>query len=399
MPRVQVESSRTAGSRARLPPPLVAFGVAGAATVIGAAIGSLAAAAYMARRVVTPDTEQPDDVVVLGQHGRQVTLAATVETVVPGRYGLWTNGGSGHVRLGEILHRDDATVTRELLAVDRGRLRPGPARWNQYYYWDRPSISMGVPDEDVHILSELGVMPGWIVRPRRPATGTWAVLIHGRGARKEETLRAVPVLRKAGITSLVVAYRNDIDAPRGADGRYNLGLSEWRDVDAAMHHAVRRGAMRLILCGWSMGGAIALQALSNSALSGRVAGIVLDSAVLDWGDVLRHQARLKRLPTALAAVATRLMGMRSARRLVGVHEAIDVARTDWVARRDELDRPMLVIHSNGDDFVPIGPARELARLRPDIVRFEEWHVARHCREWNHDPARWEHVVSEFVTAL
>ncbi len=359
----------------------------------------MAAATLLARKVVTPDVEQPDDVVVLGHQGRTVTLGATVETVVPGRYGLWLDGGAGHARLGDVLGRDDSTVTRELLAVDRGRLRPGPARWNQYFYWDRPSVSMGVPDEDVRILSELGVMPGWIVRPRRAATGTWAVLVHGRGARKEETLRAVPVLREAGITSLVVAYRNDVDAPRGPGGRYNLGLSEWRDVDAAMRHAVRRGATRLILCGWSMGGAIALQAIANSSLSDRVTGVVLDSAVLDWADVLRHHARQKRVPAGIVAVATRLMGMRSARRLVGVHEALDVARTDWVARHDELDRPMLVIHSTGDDFVPIGPAGRLAQLRPDIVQFEEWQQARHCREWNYDTDRWERVVREFVTSL
>ena len=69
------------------------------------------------------------------------------------------------------------------------------------------------------------------------------------------------------------------------------------------------------------------------------------------------------------------------------------------AREDELDRPLLVIHSDGDDFVPIGPAVQLARRRPDILRFERWDVARHCREWNYDPQRWERVVGEFLTAL
>jgi pimeloyl-ACP methyl ester carboxylesterase len=88
-----------------------------------------------------------------------------------------------------------------------------------------------------------------------------------------------------------------------------------------------------------------------------------------------------------------------AQRLVGVREPLDVARTDWVRRSAELDRPMLVIHSDDDDFVPIAPAVELAHRRPDIVRFERWQVARHCREWNYDSERWERVVREFVTAL
>jgi hypothetical protein len=79
-----------------------------------------------------------------------------------------------------------------------------------------------------------------------------------------------------------------------------------------------------------------------------------------------------------------------------VHEPIDVARADWVNRAAELDHPLLLIHSDGDDFVPVGPAVALAARRPDLVRFERWQQARHCREWNNDSARWERAVAEFL---
>jgi pimeloyl-ACP methyl ester carboxylesterase len=379
-------------------PVLVAAAVGGGSAV-GAATGSVAAAAYFARRVLTPDELQPDNVMVLAHDARSVTFTATLDTTGPGRYGLWLDGGAGHARVGEVLHQDATTVTRELLAVDRGALSAGPARWNQYYWWDRPSFSLGLPDRDVSVHSDVGAMPGWVVGPEPGSndTGDWAVLVHGRGARKEETLRAVPVLRRAGWTSLVAAYRNDRDAPPGPDGRYNLGLSEWRDIEAALGYAVSHGARRIVLLGWSMGGAVVLQALDRSPLADRVVGVVLDSAVLDWGVVLRHHASLHRVPGPLVRMATDLMGSRRSRRLVGVHEPIDVARTDWVARSGELTRPMLVIHSDGDDFVPIGPALALAGRRPDLVRFERWQLARHCREWNEDPARWEGLLSDFLS--
>jgi pimeloyl-ACP methyl ester carboxylesterase len=380
--------------------PVLVAAAAGTGSLLGAATGSVAAAAYFARRVLTPDELQPDDVVVLGHDDDTVTFALGPDPVVPGRYGVWLDGGMGHARVGEIVAQDAESVTRRLIAVDRGALDVGPARWNQYYYWDRPSVSLGLPDQDVSVLSDVGPLPGWIVRPaRRGRSRDWAVLVHGRGARREETLRAVPVLRDAGWTSLVTAYRNDRDAPRGPDGRYNLGLSEWRDVEAAMAYAVSHGARRIVLLGWSMGGAVVLQALDRSPLADRVAGVVLDSAVVDWGVVLRHHGRLHRVPSPLVHVATDLMGSSRSRRIVGVREPIDVARTDWVARADELRRPMLVIHSDGDDFVPIGPAVALAGRRPDIVRFERWQVARHCREWNFDSTRWERVVREFVSGL
>jgi hypothetical protein len=370
----------------------------GLAAVAGSTVGTaLGSAAYFARRVVTPDERLPDDVMILALDDDSVTFAAGKDVVVAGRYGVWLDGGSGHARVGEIIAQDKRSVTRRLIAVDRGRLAVGPARWNQYYWWDRPSVSMDLPDEDAPVLSDVGVLPGWVVRPDPGAdTAAWAILVHGRGARKEETLRAVPVLRSAGYTSLVAAYRNDRDAPKGPDGRYNLGLSEWRDVEAAMAYAVGRGAREIVLFGWSMGGAIVLQVLDNSPLAGRVSGVVLDSAVLDWGAVLRHQARMNRMPGWLARVATRLMGDVRARRLVGVHEPIDVARADWVRRAHELSHPMLVIHSDGDDFVPVGPAVAVAARRPDLVRFERWTQARHCREWNNDSERWERAVSQFL---
>ncbi|EWT01918.1 hypothetical protein N865_12810 [Intrasporangium oryzae NRRL B-24470] len=376
--------------------PVLVAGAAGGGSLVGAAAGTVAAAAWFARRILTPDALLPDDVEILRHDSDTVTFAVTADTVEPGRYGVWLDGGAGHLRVGEIVEQDDASVTRSLLGVDRGALRDGPARWNQYYWWDRPSISLGIPDEDVSVVSDVGPLPGWVVRPDGGSSGDWAVLVHGRGARKEETLRAVPVLRAAGWTSLVTAYRNDLDAAKGPDGRYNLGLSEWRDVEAAMGHAISHGAERIVLLGWSMGGAVVLQALDRSPLADRVVGVCLDSAVVDWGDVLAHHARLHRVPSPLVGVAKGLMGSERTRRLVGVREPIDVALTDWVTRSAELRHPMLVIHSDGDDFVPIGPAAALAARRPDLVHLERWSVARHCREWNVDPERWEGVLRDFL---
>jgi pimeloyl-ACP methyl ester carboxylesterase len=163
-----------------------------------------------------------------------------------------------------------------------------------------------------------------------------------------------------------------------------------------MAYAVSHGARRILLLGWSMGGAIVLQALDRSPLARHVVGVALDSPVVDWGVVLRHHGRLRKVPGPLVRVATDLMGSRRSRRLVGVHEPIDVARTDWVARAAELRHPMLVIASDGDDFVPAGPAVALAGRRPELVRLERWETAGHCREWNQDPERWERVLREFV---
>ena len=111
-------------------------------------------------------------------------------------------------------------------------------------------------------------MPAWLLEPRQ-ANGRWAVLVHGRAARREECLRALPALLRLGFTCLVVTYRNDPTAPPAPDGRYNLGLSEWRDVESALEYAAAAGASGVVLGGWSMGGAVVLQTLIDCDLNER----------------------------------------------------------------------------------------------------------------------------------
>ena len=370
----------------------------GMTTVVASGAGSMAAAAYFARRVLTPDPRRPDDVVIRSVTASSVVLDVTAETVVPGCYGLWTERGAGHVRIGTVLSVDTAagTVERELLGVDRGSLTPGPARWNAYFHGAPPDLSIGTPTDHLTYAGELGPMPAWVVPPSGGRGGRWAVLVHGRGAQREETIRAIPPLRAQGWTCLVPTYRNDDGVPAGPDGRYALGLSEWRDVEAAIRHAAEHGAEDVLLMGWSMGGAIALQFLDRSPLSRLVSRVVLDGPVIDWGDVLTHHARQHRMPPHVGSLARAMMARRWGHRLVGVHEGVDLAKTDWVRRAGELHHPMLVIHSVDDEFVPVGPSRELAVARPDLVTLHEWHLARHCKEWNTDPQRWERLVADFA---
>ncbi len=367
----------------------------GAAAVSG--VGAVAGAAFFARRVLTPDRRRPDDVLVTEVGDGWVELTRTPETVVPGRYGLWLDRSRGHARLGEPVNGPvGGTIRRAVLGIDGGRLRPGPARWNGYFYGVDPYAALGRPFREVTFPTDLGPMPAWRLDPDDGATGEWAVLVHGRGATRHECLRAVEPLLANGFVVLIPAYRNDDDAPAGPDGRYNLGLSEWRDVESAVAYAAGEGASAAVVGGWSMGGAITLQFLSQSPFAALVRAAFLDAPVIDWADVLGHHARLNHVPSSVGRLASTFMGRRWGKRIVGVHDVLDVARTDWVARAEEIAHPLLIVHSVDDEFVPSGPSERLALARPDLVTMPRWTTARHTKEWNTDPARWEAQLSAFV---
>ncbi|WP_235585633.1 alpha/beta hydrolase [Serinicoccus chungangensis] len=387
----------------------------GTAVAGGAALGgavSMGTATYFAHRVITPEHEKKDDVTVVAvdPDAGTVTLRADPQTTSSGRYGLWLDGGAGHARVGEVVEpaheeegargsRRQMVVTRELLGVDAGDLGPGPARWNKYFYCGDPGSALGLEHEDVLVTSDVGDLPAWRVPGASAATAhqdDWAVLVHGRSAQRGETLRAVPVLHRLGYTCLIPMYRNDVGAPPSSDGRYSLGLSEWRDIDAALRYALAHGARRIVLVGWSMGGALVLQALNRSDVAHRVHRVLLNGPVIDWGSVLAHQADLHLIPRPVEQLARSLLRSKASRHLLRVAEPVDVAATNWVDRAEEVTHRMFIIHSATDDTVPFGPSQDLARRRPGLVQTFVWPQARHCQEWNTNPSLWEDLVASFL---
>ncbi len=386
-------------SRARRVAAYTGFAVGGVAALAAASATGLAT--YFTRKVVTPLVVKPDDLEILEVHDDRVVLSITPDTVVPGRYGLWLDGGAGHARIGEILERTDDSVTRRLESVEYGELGVGPARFNQYYVAGDPTTAWGLAHEDVLVPSEVGDLPCWLTRPAESASGgefdgVWAILVHGRGATREECLRGVPVLHRMGITSLVPSYRNDRDAPGAMAGRYHFGGTEWRDIEATVLWAVNHGAQRIVLMGWSMGGAIVLQVVARSWLASRVEAVVLDAPVVDWGDVLDYTARVNKLPRPVGRLGQGMVRNPLTRKAIGLGEPVDLRSLNWVRRADELSVPVLLIHSDQDDVVPVGPSKALAAARPDLVTFVGWTEARHTKEWNTDPDRWDREVGAFL---
>ena len=347
------------------------------------------------RRVVTPAARVADTEILAVDTGAQtIELTRTPDTELPGRYGLFTTGTYGYVKLGAILSSDTKHVRRKLLTqVDPGGQVDRPAGFSGWYY--STPAELHLPWEPVLIGSPAGPCPAWLF----PAeSSTWVIQIHGRGATRAECLRAVPVLHSLGLSNLIVSYRNDGEAPRSRGGSYGLGATEWRDVDAAISYALRHGAERILLMGWSMGGAVALQAAVTSGNRDAIAGLILDSPVVDWRTVLRFQARATGIVAPLPTLAMNALSSPLTARISGAEAAIPFDRLDMVSRADELDVPILILHSDDDGFVPVDASRALAEARPDIVTMPHFAVARHTKIWNYDQTDWNGAITEWVQA-
>ncbi|WP_060928075.1 alpha/beta hydrolase [Microbacterium hydrocarbonoxydans] len=367
---------------ALLVPALIALGTAMALLVFS-----------VARRVVIPARRPADTEILAVDTGAQtIELTRTPDTELPGRYGLFTSGTHGYVKLGAVLGADATTVRRKLLTqIEPGSQVDRSAAFSGWYY-STPS-ELHLPWENVLIGSPAGPCPAWLFSAE---STTWVIQIHGRGVTRAECLRAVPVLHAAGFPNLVVSYRNDGEAPRSRSGAYALGAHEWRDVDAAISFARRRGAERVILMGWSMGGAVALQTAVNSGNRDRIAGLILESPVVDWRSVLRFQAREAGMHAPLPDLAMSALSLPLTARLSGADGAIPFDSLDMVARADELSVPILILHSDDDGFVPADASHALQAARPDLVTMPAFSVARHTKLWNYDEAGWSAAITDWL---
>lgn len=393
---------------ARWTPPVLSVAAAAAFVLAGA---SSALAGVFARTVVTPvrrHTEATDVLAVVDTStGREVILRADEYTTVPGVYSLTFDDGAGVARIGRISSFDprDGTVQRVVEQVYSGDL--ATARRGRFTGFVYPTPSdAGLDAREVHIPVPGGHAPAWFVAPGpsadgrpRPAEGLWAIMVHGRGARRNEGIRTVPTAQRLGMSSLLISYRNDGDAPDAADARYGLGTTEWEDVEAAITFALAHGARDVVLFGWSMGGAVILQTVDRSRLTPHVRAVVLTGPVVDWVDVLQHQARLNRIPEAVGLLGQWLLSNRAGRFITGLAAPVDLKSLDWVTRADHVRVPTLILHSEDDEYVPVGPSQDLAERNPDLVRFVRFHQARHTREQNVDPRRWDITVRGWLRAV
>ena len=299
-----------------------------------------------------------------------------------GVFGIISADGYGQV--GRILQRGEGYTVREYKPLTATIGAASEVRLDIYAYPDNPMTAHGIPYKTVTYESELGPCSAWFIPGR---SKTWAVFAHGRGAHPNEALRILPTLIEAGIPILAINYRNDDGAPASSDRQHWLGLTEWRDLEAAMKYALGSGAEDFILYGYSMGGGMCLNLLYESDLAAKVRGLVMNSPLLDFGGTLDFVGRIRSYPRPIVRLGKWVAGLRF---------GIDWQRMNYRNRASELSVPILILHGEKDTLVPAPISRSFAQARPDIVYYVGFPEAAHARSWNLDPCKYEEEVRRFV---
>jgi uncharacterized protein len=354
-------------------------------TLAGLAAGTAVAWHFSSVLVVPDHSDWPADVGVESVSPHRVVLSRSADTLRPGIYGIEWRGGRAIV--GEIVARDEDTVTRRLRGVS-GYLVPGKdVSIEPDVYAGDPGQALGMPFSAVSVRAELGAMPAWLIPGR---SRTWAIVVHGHNGSREEGLRLLPALRRAEVPTMLISLGDDLGAPASPDGHHHLGLTEWRDLGAAARFALGHGARRLVLLGYSMGGAVIAQFMERSPLATRVAGIVFDGPALDWRGIIEFHATEMGLPSFSAlpvewATETRI--------------DVNWDSLDALQHTEDFHLPILLFHGGDDEMVPISTSEDFAAALPHWVKLFRVADAGHTEEWNVDPALYDRRLTAFLARI
>jgi alpha-beta hydrolase superfamily lysophospholipase len=327
----------------------------------------------------------PLRVLAVAPSGGVVVLTRGPDATEPGSFRLaWRDG---HATVGAVLASSRATVRRRVWGI-HGRLAAGEqVGIEPDLYTGNPLTALHLDYATVSVPTPLGAMPAWYLPGRRT---TWAILIHGLGGSRADTLPAIPTLHKLGYPMLAISYRNDIGAPRSPDDHSHLGATEWRDVAAAVSYALAHHATGVVLYGYSLGGSMALTVARDPHIRPTIRAVVLDSPLLDWPATLDYAAQRDGIPEPFAALTEAVLAYRA---------HIDYAQFDQLEHEQQLQTPILLFQGTDDTVLPPELAAEFARKRPDLVTYLPVVGADHVSAIDTAPSIYKAALERFLAAL
>jgi hypothetical protein len=220
---------------------------------------------------------------------------------------------------------------------------------------DDTPASLGMEFEHVSFPSADGAvqLAGWLVPPvqGQPLSGTWLVIVHGFGThRGDPQAGALALSRELHALGMGVLAFDLRGCGESGGGAGSAGFHEQQDLLGALAYLRSRGAAwrSIGVHGFSLGGVVALTAIAGEGLAGAV---VSDSAFADLWEMIRaNSTGLKRATVPFHSglgVLARWM------------YRIEIDAVSPVRAVAASGTPLLIIHGDQDQMVPVGHARRI----------------------------------------
>ena len=193
-------------------------------------------------------------------------------------------------------------------------------------------------------------------------------------------------LIKEGFSTIMVDERAHW---RSQGHTITFGIRERFDVLSWIEYARERfGNDRPIyLHGISMGGGTVLMA-SGQELPDNIKGIIADCPFNDPEKIIRHVCQLVGLNVDLCWPAIKLSAL--------IYGRFNVNKTTAAKEVKKATVPIMIIHGDGDDFVPAHMSEEVQQANPGMIEYHLIADAGHGLAYYYDPQQYEALVNTFI---
>jgi uncharacterized protein len=233
-------------------------------------------------------------------------------------------------------------------------------------------------------------LSGWFLKGN--ITKRVILMIHGKDCCRghemnTDTFALAHRFLESGFSVLMIDLRGH---GQSQSARMTYGVNEAKDVLGAIDWLVQQGFQRqhIGLFGASMGGASAIGAISQDLLSTQksIGALVTDSTYADFNAVMiKKFKRLSGLPNLFLPGAVAGAALLTGVRLRNIRPAQNASALCGL--------PMLVIHSKGDQFVPVEHATSIANFSGATLWLTEG--AHHMASYITDPIAYQSKVVTF----
>lgn len=216
------------------------------------------------------------------------------------------------------------------------------------------------------------------------------IQFHGyRGSALHDFCGGNKLAREFGHNTLVVDQRAHGDSEGHT---ISFGIKERLDCVDWVNYAVERfgSDIKIFISGVSMGATTVLMA-SGEDLPRNVVGVIADCPFSSPKEIILKVCRDIGLPPRLSFPFAYLGALIFGRFNLTECNAVDSVRRSKI--------PILLVHGEDDDFVPLEMSRRIADANPDKVTFETFPLAGHGLSFVADPERYVKIFGDFMRSV